>query len=105
MHTGYGTGDGGGGCRGNINRRKKLEYISKGMSNMDMQNSKETWRQIGKIFNLGKIKTHGAETVSTKQFCKCFKQQSVTPPNNILHPETNMEPAVTKEWKAHLTIQ
>ena len=30
-------------------RRKKRESISKGMSNIDMQNSKETWRQIGKI--------------------------------------------------------
>ena len=49
-------------------RRKKREYISKGMSNIDMQNSKETWRQIGKIFNIGKRKTHGAETVSTEQF-------------------------------------
>ena len=37
-------------------RWKKREYISKGMSNIDMQNSKETWRQIGKIFNLGKSK-------------------------------------------------
>ena len=45
--------------------RKKREYISKGLSNIDMQNSKETWQQIGKIFNLGKRKTHGAETVST----------------------------------------
>ena len=38
----------------------------KGMSNIDMQNSKETWPQIGKIFNLGKRKTHGAEAVSTE---------------------------------------
>ena len=57
-------------------RRKKREYISKGMSNIDMQNSKETWRQIGKIFNLGKRKTHGAEIVSTEEFYKYFKQQS-----------------------------
>ena len=56
-----------------------------------MQNSKETWRQIGKIFNLGKRKTHGAETVSTEQFYKYFKQQNATPLNNILDPETNME--------------
>ena len=61
------------------------------MSNIHMQNSKETWRQIGKIFNLGKRKTHGAETVSTEQFYKCFKQQNATTPNNILNPETNME--------------
>ena len=72
-------------------RRKKQEYISKGLSNIDMQNSKETWRQIGKIFNLGKRKTHGAETVSTEQFYKYFKQQNATPLNNILDPETNME--------------
>ena len=55
-------------------RRKKQESISKGMSNIDMQNSKETWRQIhvGKIFNLRKRKTHGAEAVSTEQFYKYF---------------------------------
>ena len=51
-------------------RRKKRESISKGMSNIDMQNSKETWRHIGKI--LGKRKTHGAEAVSTEQFYKYF---------------------------------
>ena len=56
-----------------------------------MQNSKETWRQIGKIFNLGKRKTHGAEAVSTEQFYKYFKQQNATPLNNILETETNME--------------
>ena len=61
------------------------------MSNIDMQNSKETWRQIGKIFNLGKRKTHGAVTVSTEQFYKYFKQQNATSPNNILDPETNMK--------------
>ena len=73
-------------------RRKKREYISKGLSNIDMQNSKETWRQIGEtIFNLGKRKTHGAETVSTEQFYKYFKQQNATPLNNILDLETNME--------------
>ena len=44
-------------------RQKKQESISKGMSNIDMQNSKETWRQIGKICNLEKRKTHGAEAV------------------------------------------
>ena len=37
-------------------RRKKQESISKDMSNIDMHNSKEIWRQIGKIFNLGKRK-------------------------------------------------
>ena len=51
------------------------------MSNIDMQNSKETWRQIRKIFNLGKRRTHGAETVSTEQFYKYFKQQNATSPN------------------------
>ena len=61
------------------------------MFNIDLQNSKETWRQIGKIFYLGKRKTHGAESVSTEQFYKYFKQQNATPPNNILDPKTNME--------------
>ena len=88
-------------------RRKKREYIRKGMSNIDMQNSKETWRQIGKIFHLGKRKTHGAEAVSTEQLYKYFKQQNATPPNNILDPETNMESHSNErlEWKVHLTIQ
>ena len=72
-------------------RRKKREYISKGLSNIDMQNSKETWRQIGKIFNLGERNTHGAETVSTEEFYKYFKRQNATPLNNILDPEKNME--------------
>ena len=72
-------------------RRKKRAYISKGVSNIDMQNSKETWRQIGKIFNFGKRKTHGAEAVSTEQFYKYFKQQNATPLHNILDPKTNME--------------
>ena len=58
-----------------------------------MQNSKETWQQIeiGKIFNLGKRKTHGAEAVSMQQFYKYFKQQNATSLNNILETETNME--------------
>ena len=64
--------------------RKKREYISKGLSNIDMQNSKVTWWQIGKIFNLGKRKTHGAQTVSTEQFYKYFKQQNATPLSKIL---------------------
>jgi len=72
-------------------RRKKRKYISKGMSNIDTQNSKETWRQIGEIFNLGKRKTYGAERVSTEQFYKYFKQQNSTSPNNVLDPETNIE--------------
>ena len=70
-------------------RRKKQEYISKGMSKIDMRNSRETWRQIGKIFKLGKRKTHVAETVSTEQFYKYFKQQNATPLNNTLNPENN----------------
>ena len=62
-----------------------------------MQNSKETWRQIGKIFNLGK--RHGADTVSTEQFYKHFKQQNATPLNNILDPETNMETHSNEKMK------
>ena len=61
------------------------------MSNIDMQNTKETRWQIGKIFNFGKRKTHGAEAVSTEQFYKYFKQHNATPLNNIQDPETNME--------------
>ena len=72
-------------------RRKKWESISKGMSNINMQNTKETRWQIGKIFNFGKRKTHGAEAVSTEQFYKYFKQQNAIPLNNIQDPETNME--------------
>ena len=55
------------------------------------RNWKMTWRQIRKIFNLGKRKTHGAEAASTEQFYKYFKKQNATPLNNILDPETNME--------------
>ena len=72
-------------------RRKKWESISKGMSNIDMQNTKETRWQVGKIFNFGKRKAHGAEAVSTEQFYKYFKQHNATPLNNIQDPETNME--------------
>ena len=55
------------------------------MSNIDiMQNSTETWRQIGKIFNLGKRKTHGVEAVSMEQFYKYFKQQNATPLNRAI---------------------
>ena len=88
-------------------RWKKREYISKGMSNIDMQNTKETWRQIGKMFNLGKRKTHGAETVSTEQFYKYFKQENATSPNNILDmiQRRIWKPTVTKERKATLIIQ
>ena len=56
-----------------------------------MQNSKETWRQIGKSFNLRKSKTQGAEAVSTEQFYQYLKQQNATPLDNILDPKTNME--------------
>ena len=72
-------------------RRKKWESISKGMSNINIENTKETRWQIGKIFNFGKRKTHGAEAVSTEQFYKYFKQQNAIPLNNIQDPETNME--------------
>ena len=80
-------------------RQKKQESISKGMSNIDMQNSKETWRQIGKIFNFGKRKTHGAEAVIREQFYKYLKQQNVTPLDNILDLETNMETHSNKRVK------
>ena len=56
-------------------RRKKRESISKGMSNIDMQNSKEIWQQIGKIFNLRKRKTHGAEGVSINSFINTFSNR------------------------------
>ena len=61
------------------------------MFNIDMQKTKETRWQIGKIFNFRKRKTHGAEAVSTEQFYKYFKQHNATPLNNIQDPETNME--------------
>ena len=80
-------------------RQKKQESISKGMSNIDMQNSKEIWRQIGKIFNFGKRKTHGAEAVIREQFYKYLKQQNVTPLDNILDLETNMETHSNKRVK------
>ena len=86
-------------------RRNKREYISEGLSNIDMQNSKETWRQIGKIFNLGKRKTHGAETVSTEQFYEYFKQQNAAPLNNMLDLEMNMETQSNERVEGPLDIQ
>ena len=80
-------------------RQKKQESISKGMSNIDMQNFKETWRQIGKICNLENRKTHGAEAVIREQFYKYLKQQNATPLNNILDLETNMETHSNKRVK------
>ena len=56
-------------------RRKKRESISKGMSNINLQNSKETRQHIGKIFNLGKRKTHGAEAVSMDSFINIFSNR------------------------------
>ena len=49
-------------------RNRSISAKACRLSNIDMQNSKETWRQIGQIFNLGKRKTHRVETVSTEQF-------------------------------------
>ena len=57
---------------------------------------------MGKIFNLGKRKTHEAKTVSTEQFYEYFKQQNSAPLNNIIDPETNMETHVNERVEGPL---
>ena len=60
------------------------------MSNIDAELQRDLATN-SEIFNLGKRKTHGAETVSTEQFYKYFKQQNAASLSNILEKEANME--------------
>ena len=62
-------------------RRKKREFISKSIGDIDLRNPQDAWKQIGKIFNIRKRQPHGTETVSAGQFYEYFKQQNAAPTN------------------------
>ena len=62
-------------------RRKKREFVSKSIGDIDLRNPQDTWKQIGKIFNIRKRQPHGTETVSAEQFYEYFKQQNAAPTN------------------------
>ena len=51
------------------------------MGDIDLRNPQDTWKQIGKIFNIRKRQPHGTETVSAEQFYEYFKQQNAAPTN------------------------
>ena len=40
-------------------RRKKREFVSKSIGDIDLRNPQDTWKQIGKIFNIRKRQPHG----------------------------------------------
>ena len=42
----------------------KNEFVSKSIGDIDLRNPQDTWKQIGKIFNIRKRQPHGTETVS-----------------------------------------
>ena len=48
---------------------------------IDLCNPQDTWKQMGKIFNIRKRQPHGTETVSAEQFYEYFKQQNAAPTN------------------------
>ena len=43
-------------------------YLSKKIADIDYQNSKDTWKQIGTIFNVRERKTERVETVRAEEF-------------------------------------
>ena len=57
-------------------RQKKREFVSKSTGNIDLCNPQDTWKQIGKIFNIRKQQPHGTETVSAEQLYEYFKQNA-----------------------------
>ena len=63
-------------------KRKKYLCLSKKIADIDYRNSKDTWKQIGTIFNLRKRKTGKVETVRAEEFYKYFKQQNEGFQNN-----------------------
>ena len=69
-------------------KRKKCLYLRKKIADIDYRNSKDTWKQIGTIFNLRKRKTGKVETVRAEEFYKYFKQQNQGPQNNCSEKET-----------------
>ena len=46
---------------------EKREFVSKSIGDIDLCNPQDTWKQIGKIFNIRKRQPHGTETVSAGQ--------------------------------------
>ena len=70
--------------------RKKREFISKSIGDIDLRNPQDTWKQIGKIFNIRKRQLRGTETVSAGQFYEYFKQQNAAPTNG---DQTDLEEA------------
>ena len=62
-------------------RRKKREFVSKSIGDIDLRNPQDTWKQRGKIFHIRKRQPHGTETVSAEQFYEYFKQQNAAPTN------------------------
>ena len=62
-------------------------YLSKKIADIDYRNSKDTWKQIGTIFNLKKRKTKKVETVRAEEFYKYFKQQNEGFQNNCSEME------------------
>ena len=57
------------------------QFVSKSIGDIDLRNPQDTWKQIGKIFNIRKRRPHGTETVSAEQFYEYFKQQNAAPTN------------------------
>ena len=43
-------------------------YLSKRIADIDYRNSKDTWKQIGTIFNIRKRKTERVETAKVEDF-------------------------------------
>ena len=62
--------------------RKKRSYISQKIEDIDYRNPKDTWKQIGNIFNLRKRKSQGVEAARAEEFYKYFKQENEGPQNN-----------------------
>ena len=62
-------------------------YLGKKIADIDYQNSKDTWKQIGTIFNLRKRKTERVETVRAEEFYKYFEQQNQEPQNHCSEKE------------------
>ena len=60
---------------------REREIVSRSIGDIDLRNPQDTWKQIGKIFNIRKRQPHGTETVSAEQFYEYFKQQNAAPTN------------------------
>ena len=54
----------------------KNEFVSKSIGDIDLRNPQDTWKQIGKIFNIRKRQPHGTETVSAGQFYEYFNNKT-----------------------------